>query len=171
MSSGLGMYDRLHTLLWNDRLNPPVATQATPALRSYWERVEYSLTYLSFASFNAPYNPVRFMYENRIASIQFLILRLLVLKITITTVRPRLSKLLCFVKQCRFSKVSGKRKSGLWSRGHSGSILPTFILAPRNFVLPRKYFIKKYNKNRNLDSLKCIVLPEPLDLGYGFGLS
>jgi len=27
----------------------------TPTLESYWERVEYSLNYLSFASFNAPY--------------------------------------------------------------------------------------------------------------------
>jgi len=71
---------------------------ATPALRSYWEGVEYSLTYLRFASFNAPCNPVRFMYEERTASIQFLILRLMVPKITVTTVRPRLSELLCFVK-------------------------------------------------------------------------
>jgi len=56
------------------------------------------LTDPGFASFNAPYNPVRFMYEKRIASIQFLILRLMVPKITVTTVRPRLSELLCFVK-------------------------------------------------------------------------
>jgi len=70
-----------------------VATQAPGQL---WHsgaigRVKYSVTYLSFGSFNAPYNPVHFMYEKRIASIQFLILRLLVPKITVTTVRPRLS--------------------------------------------------------------------------------
>ena len=34
---------------------------ATQALGIYWERVEYSLAYLSFASFNALYNPVRLM--------------------------------------------------------------------------------------------------------------
>jgi len=53
----------------------------TQALKSYWERVEYSLTYLNFASFNAPYDLVRFMYGKRTASIQFLILRLMVPKI------------------------------------------------------------------------------------------
>jgi len=42
---------------------------ATHALGSYCERVEYSLTYLSFASFNAPHNPVSLMYEKRTASI------------------------------------------------------------------------------------------------------
>ena len=62
---------------------------ATPALRSYWERVEYSLTYLSFASFNAPYNLVHFMYEKRIASIQFLILHLMVPKISAGELEPR----------------------------------------------------------------------------------
>jgi len=46
----------------------------TPALRSYCERVEYSLTYLSFATFNAPYNPMRFMYETSVGSTQFFIL-------------------------------------------------------------------------------------------------
>jgi len=39
--------------MWQIKL--PVATQA---LGIYWERVEYSLAYLSFASFNAPDNPV-----------------------------------------------------------------------------------------------------------------
>jgi len=43
---------------------------ATPAFGSYCERVEYSLTCESFASFHAPYNLVRLMCE------QFLILRL-----------------------------------------------------------------------------------------------
>jgi len=42
--------------MWQIKL--PVATQA---LGIYWERVEYSLAYLSFASFNATYNPVRLM--------------------------------------------------------------------------------------------------------------
>ena len=36
---------------------------------------------LSFTSFNAPYNPVRFMYGKRTASIQYFILRLMVPKI------------------------------------------------------------------------------------------
>ena len=74
MSSGLGMCDRLNSLVCTDRL--PVTTQA---LGRYWERVDYSLTFLSFASFNAPYNPVRFMYGKRTASIQFLILCLIIL--------------------------------------------------------------------------------------------
>ena len=50
----------------------------THALGRYCARVEYSLTYLSFASFNAPYNPVRLMYEKITASIQFLTLRLII---------------------------------------------------------------------------------------------
>jgi len=47
-----------------------------------------------------------------------------------------------------------------------GAILP-------NFVLPRKFFIKKYNKNRSRDPRKtfCAPPPKPLDLGYGSGLS
>jgi len=57
---------------------------ATLALGSYWERVEYSLTYLRFASFNAPYQPMRRMYVKRTASIQFLRLRLMVPKIRYT---------------------------------------------------------------------------------------
>jgi len=48
---------------------------ATLALMSYCEKVEYSLTYLSFASLNTLYNPMRLMYEKRTASIQLLILR------------------------------------------------------------------------------------------------
>jgi len=51
---------------------------AAPALRSYWEKNEYRLTYLSFASFNEPYYPVRLMYEKSTASIQFLILHLII---------------------------------------------------------------------------------------------
>jgi len=38
------------------------------------------LTYVSFASFDTLYDPVRFMYEKRTASIQILILRLMVLR-------------------------------------------------------------------------------------------
>jgi len=72
------MCDRLNSLVCNEKIKFPVATQA---LRSYWEKVEYSLSYLSFASFNAPYNPVRFMHGKRTAGIQFLILRLMVPKI------------------------------------------------------------------------------------------
>jgi len=37
---------------------------------SYCEIVLKSLTYLSFPSFNAPYNPVQLMYENRTVSIR-----------------------------------------------------------------------------------------------------
>jgi len=58
---------------------------AIPALESFCERVEYSLTYISFASFNAPYNPVRLMYEKKTASIQFLMLRLMLPKIRYIT--------------------------------------------------------------------------------------
>jgi len=36
------------------------------------------LTNLSFASFNAPYNPVRLTYEKKQASIHFLILHLII---------------------------------------------------------------------------------------------
>jgi len=70
----------------------------THSLGSYCERVEISLIYLNFASFNAPYNPVRFMDGERTASTQFLILHLMVPKITVNVVRPHLSELLCFVK-------------------------------------------------------------------------
>ena len=56
-------------------------TRATSALGSYCDRVDYRMTYLCFASFNAPYNPVRLMYETRAASSKFLILRLMVRKI------------------------------------------------------------------------------------------
>ena len=38
---------------------------ASLALRSYCERVEYSLTNLSFASYNPPYKPVRPVYEKK----------------------------------------------------------------------------------------------------------
>jgi len=50
----------------NDKL--PVAT---PAHGSFCERVEYSLTYLSFASFNAPHNPVRLTYEKKQLAFNF----------------------------------------------------------------------------------------------------
>jgi len=53
----------------------------TLALRSCCEIVEYSFTNLRFASFNGPYNPVRLIYEKKLASIQILILRLMVPKI------------------------------------------------------------------------------------------
>jgi len=38
------------------------------------------------------------MYEKRIANIPFFILHLMVPKITVTTVIPHLSELICFVK-------------------------------------------------------------------------
>jgi len=44
----------------------------TAALESYCERLEYSLTYLSFASFNAPYNPVHLIYEKKQLAFNFL---------------------------------------------------------------------------------------------------
>jgi len=44
---------------------------AIPALGSFCERVEYSLTYISFASFNVPYNPVCFMYEKKQLAFNF----------------------------------------------------------------------------------------------------
>jgi len=69
------MCDRLNPIVCNDRFKLPVTTLA---LGSYCEQVEYSFTYLNFASFNTPYNPVHLMYEKRTASIQFLILRLMV---------------------------------------------------------------------------------------------
>jgi len=47
----------------------------TPAFVIYCERVEYSLTYPRFTSFNMPSNPVRLVYAKRTASIQLLILR------------------------------------------------------------------------------------------------
>ena len=74
------MCDRLNSLVYNDKLTPSgdSGTRATPTLGSYWERVEYRLTYLSFVSFDAPRNPVRLMHEKRTASIQFLILRLII---------------------------------------------------------------------------------------------
>jgi len=52
-------------------------------VESYRERVEYGLTHLSFASFNAPckYSSA-LMYENRTVSIQSLILRLMYLFIS-----------------------------------------------------------------------------------------
>jgi len=60
VSSRLGMCDRLKLPRMQWQIKLPVVT---PALGSFCERVEYSLTYLSFASFNVPYNPVRLMYE------------------------------------------------------------------------------------------------------------
>ena len=56
--------------MWQIKL--PVVTQA---LGSYWERVEYRLTYLNFASL------MRLMYEKRTVSIKFLMLRIIVPKI------------------------------------------------------------------------------------------
>jgi len=37
--------------------------------------------------------------------------------------------------------------------------------------LPRKFFIKKYDKNRSFALLNYFVPPKPLDLGYRSGLS
>jgi len=46
--------------------------------RGYCDGVDFSMTCLSFTSFNAPYNLVRLIYEIRTASSQFLILRLII---------------------------------------------------------------------------------------------
>jgi len=51
--------------------------------------------------------------------------------------------------------------------GHSVAIPPKLFCAPPNFVLPRKFFIKKYNKNRSLDPLKMFVPSKPLDQATG----
>ena len=51
---------------------------ATPTLGSCSERVGYSLTYQSFASFKASYNLVRLVFEKKAASVQFLILCLII---------------------------------------------------------------------------------------------
>jgi len=42
--------------------------------------------------------------------------------------------------------------------GHLGAIFPKFFCAA-NFVLPRKTFIKKYNKNRSFEPLKTFCFP------------
>ena len=47
-------------------------TRATSALRSFCERVKYSLTYPSFVSFNAPYNPMCLVYERKQLAFNFL---------------------------------------------------------------------------------------------------
>ena len=48
-----------------------------PSILGMWDRLNSPIRYLSFASFNAPYDPVRLMYEKRTVSIQFLILHLI----------------------------------------------------------------------------------------------
>jgi len=72
VSSRLNMGDRLPvvtpSLRWLQHLGV-IATELTTVIR---------MTYVSFTSFNAPYNLVRFMYEIRTASSQFLILHLIV---------------------------------------------------------------------------------------------
>jgi len=76
MSSGLGICDRLNSLVCNDRSNSQWRLRHLGVIGKELNTV---LTYLSFASFHAPYNPVRFMYGKRTASIQFLILHLIIL--------------------------------------------------------------------------------------------
>ena len=107
VSSGLGMCDRLNSLICNDRLNSQWRLRHSGVIG---KELNTALT-LSFASLNAPYNPVRFMYGKRTASLQFLLC--LSPRNTATTVRPRLSELLCFVKKYRFSEVSRKSESDL----------------------------------------------------------
>jgi len=46
-------------------------SRGNSALGSYFERVEYSLTCLSFASFNVPYNPVCLMCEKEQLAFSF----------------------------------------------------------------------------------------------------
>ena len=151
---------------------------ATQALGSYWERVEYSLTYLSFASFNAPYYPVRFMYGKRTTSIQFFILRLIILCALWSRKYGNCSQTsfiqtTLFRQKCQFSEVSGKSEPDLQPRGAFGAILPKFFCASPNFVLQRYFYIKKYGEHRSRDSriMFCAPPPKPSDLGYGSGLS
>jgi len=71
MSSGLGMCDRLNSL----SLVCSTYILCTVIRGSLIYRIKLPRMYPNFASFNAPYNPVRRIYEKRGASIQFLIVR------------------------------------------------------------------------------------------------
>jgi len=68
MSSRLGMGDRLNSLI----------VTCAVIQGSLICKIKLPVSYLSFVSFNAPYNPVRLVYEKRTASTKFLILRLMV---------------------------------------------------------------------------------------------
>jgi len=70
------MYDRLNSLVCNDRLNSQWRLRHS---RVIGKELNTVLTYQSFALCNVPYNPVRFMYGKRTGSIQFLILGLIIL--------------------------------------------------------------------------------------------
>ena len=72
VSSELGICGRYNSLVCNDRLNSQWRLIHSGDFGTYCERVECSLTYLNFASFNAPY------VWKKTASIQFLILRLII---------------------------------------------------------------------------------------------
>ena len=78
MSGGIGMFDRLNSLVCNDRFKLPVVTPGRWRLRHSGGIVKELNTARSFAIFNAPYNPVRLIYEKKTASIQCLILRLII---------------------------------------------------------------------------------------------
>jgi len=62
------------------------------------------------------------------------------------------------------NKIWGSQK--IWG----GSAPPNF-LCPPNFVGPRNFFIKTYNKNKNLAPIKCFVLPQKIRPSYGPGLT
>ena len=68
VSSGLGMCDRLNSLICKGRLNSQWRLRHSGVIRKELNTV---LTYLTFASFNAPYNPVRFMYEKKQLALNF----------------------------------------------------------------------------------------------------
>jgi len=51
--------------------------------------------------------------------------------------------------------------------GTGGQCHPKFILYPINFVVPRAFFIKTYNENKNIASLKKHFSHQTLNPGYG----
>ena len=52
------------------------------------------------------------------------------------------------------------------TQGHSEAITPNIFWAPPNFVVPGKYFIEAYNKNKNPTFLKMHFVPKTLKPGY-----
>jgi len=154
VSSGLGMCGTLNSLVCNDRLNSQWRLR-----HSGVERVEYSLTYRSFASFNAPYNPVRFMYGKRTASIPFLILRLLILCASWSRKYGNYSQnwftnYFVLSKNVGLARYPENRNRTCSHVGQSGAILPEFfvllhiLFCQENFLL--KDIIKTFVLNSSL---------------------
>jgi len=110
------------------------------------------------------------MYEKRTASLQILILRLMVPKI-----RKLQSDLVypnCFVSSDNvgLARYPGNRNQTCSHGGHSGAIPPKFHCAP-NFVLPRIFLLKNIAKTEVLTPKNVLCPRKPLDLGYVSGLS